>query len=526
MSDKPAPKLRLPKIPGYHPNKGVITGDIAEMFMSGIKTKKTWQEFTKEDCKFTAPMAAHHVAVWDWFEKLEARKAAEPIVLILGRGGGKTSTMCAGIAFIGERGSRSFALYVSSTQKQANQHLQEIADYMSSMGLERSVNEYGHSKGWNATTLRVSNDFNVVALGLDAAARGIKLDQLRPDLIVLDDIDELDDSVDVVQSKIETITSSILPSMASHGTVCFVQNVIHSNGIMSSFVRRENEFLLGAKVFGPYPAAYNLQVERYEIDGQPRYRVLGGEYTWEGQNLAIIEHQINTYGLKAFLRESQHEVFGNVDGALWTNDIIYGNPNAEPPVPSCRCTVREVPRLLRIAIAVDVAGSSNPKTSDATGIIVAGFGEDRRLYVLNDYSGYYTPHEVATTVQKLWSIYQADVIVVETNYGGDWVTSFLSSVDSHLPVVSEKVSQGKKTRAERTATFYGDYRVKHVTYQQGGTVVNPMEKLEWEMLNTNYDAIKKSPNRIDALVLAEKHLMGAVDAAPRVMDRLPSYLRR
>ena len=62
---------------------------------------------------------------------------------------------------------------------------------MEKCGIERAVNKYGYSKGWNAQKLRTANGFNVLAFGLDTGARGVKLDNLRPDMIILDDIDEM-----------------------------------------------------------------------------------------------------------------------------------------------------------------------------------------------------------------------------------------------------------------------------------------------------------------------------------------------
>lgn len=499
--------LKVPKgfIPGYHPGKGLTTGSISDLLFSGIKTKKTWQEFTQEDCKFTAPMAAHHVAVWDWLESLEAKKPAQPLVLILGRGGGKTSTMCGGIAFLGQRESRSFALYVSSTQRQADQHLQEVANYMTKMGMERKTGPYGHSMGWNASCLRVSNDFNVVSLGLDSAARGIKLDELRPDLIVLDDIDALDDTPETVQKKIGTITQSILPSMATHGTVCFVQNVIHPNGIMASFVRKDNEFLLGAKVFGPYPAAYDLQVEKIEDNGEIRYKVVGGEPTWEGQNLEVIEYQINRDGLRSFLRESQHDVFGDSAGALWSRATLE------------KCQCKDIPKIAKIMIGVDPAVTSDPTRSDKSGVIVAGLGKDKHIYVLRDFSGHYTPHQLADLVYRAWGRFKASAVVVETNQGGDFVVEALGTMDKSMAILDAKVHKSKEVRAEQASILYEDGLCHHVQHPTEGNI---LRDLEMQMLTWVPDGKSKSPNGIDALVLAIKGLRPAQIHGMRVIQRV------
>jgi len=48
--------------------------------------------------------------------------------------------------------------------------------------------------------------FNVASYGLDGAARGIKIEKYRPDLIVFDDIDSQADSPLAVEKKIAAIT--------------------------------------------------------------------------------------------------------------------------------------------------------------------------------------------------------------------------------------------------------------------------------------------------------------------------------
>src|SRR5690349_6707416 len=136
------------------------------------------------------PMGERHRRLWAWFEALTLGEKPRHRVESWPRGGGKSSTAGLGVVRVGMKQTRRFVLYCSATQKQANKHVQGIRSRFETLGIPRSVNAYGNSLGWSMDLLRVANGFNVLALGLDAASRGVKLDDVRPDLIVLDDVDE------------------------------------------------------------------------------------------------------------------------------------------------------------------------------------------------------------------------------------------------------------------------------------------------------------------------------------------------
>ena len=85
------------------------------------------------------------------------------------------------------------------------------------------------------------------------------------------------------------------------------------------------------------------------------------------------------------------------EGALWTPDIIRYSDADE---------------FIRIVIAVDPAVTSE-EDSDETGIIVVGEDRDSGFHVLDDYSGKYTPREMAYTVVSAYRQWKADRVVGE-----------------------------------------------------------------------------------------------------------------
>lgn len=257
------------------------------------------------------PLAERHHRLWRWFDALKVGQKPRPRVEPWPRGGAKSSTGELGVCYIGCKQSRKFVLYVSETQDQADRHVQSVGTLFEKIGIGRSLNKYGNSKGWRRNQLRTENGFNVEALGLDTASRGIKLDEFRPDLIVFDDIDNQHDTPKITAKKAATIKSSIIPAGSSDCAILFLQNLIIAEGIVSSLVNGTADFLHNREVATVEPAIRGLETAREEQpDGTMLYRIVSGEPTWEGQDLEVCEGQINEWGLPTFLRESQHEVEG------------------------------------------------------------------------------------------------------------------------------------------------------------------------------------------------------------------------
>lgn len=287
--------------------------EIAEIDSLLATSQTDWQSWlqTKFPHVCTHPFAPRHVRLWQWFTQLEKGVKPLPRVDVWPRGGAKSSTAELAAAFVGITGRRMYVLYVSGTQDQADKHVSAIASHLERAGVDRSINKYGNSRGWRRNQLRAANGFNVEALGLDTAARGIKLDEFRPDLIILDDVDDQNDSPKTVEKKERAIKSAIIPAGSTDCAVLFIQNKIHEIGIVSRLVDDRADYLLDREEPSVEPAAYNLEYESVDRgDGRKVWKVLSGEPTWEGQSLDVIQSQMNDWGLKTFLREAQHEVYG------------------------------------------------------------------------------------------------------------------------------------------------------------------------------------------------------------------------
>lgn len=277
---------------------------------------------------FSASFGQRHTEYWNWVESITEERP-RPFIAIWGRGGAKSTSAEATPIRLNAKGLRRYAWYVSGTQDKADSHVLNISALLENRTLavhypglsQRAVGKYGNPKGWRRSRVSTSSGLTVDALGLDTGSRGVKFEDQRPDLIILDDIDDLHDTNETTAKKIETITQSILPSGSNNCAVIFIQNLIHEDSIASQLVDGRADFIRDRIISGPFPAVQDLVYEAtQQPDGSTYYSIISGTPTWEGQNLTVCEKQINTWGPRGFKREAQHQV--EETGGYW-DDIQW-----------------------------------------------------------------------------------------------------------------------------------------------------------------------------------------------------------
>lgn len=207
-------------------------------------------------------------------------------------------------------------------------------------------------------------------------------------------------------------------------------------------------------------------------------------------------------------QEIMAEDIDEVPGALWKQSTIDNNRRKRPA------------ELTRVAIAIDPAGTAK-KTSDETGIGAAGLGPcnhgrddtddtthelQDHIFVLDDVSGHYTPHGWAEAAVRLYDKLEADVMVAETNHGGDLVAdnirNYLRSEGRSPLEVNVQVihaSRGKDVRAEPIAAQDERGAIHHVKV---------FTELEEQMVVFTGSNSSEHDDRVDWRVYACAELLG------------------
>lgn len=169
-----------------------------------------------------------------------------------------------------------------------------------------------------------------------------------------------------------------------------------------------------------------------------------------------------------------------------------------------------VPDMQRIVIGVDPSGADDDeeKHNDDIGIIIAGLGTDGKAYVLEDLTLKAGPKKWGGVVGGAFERHRADLVVGETNFGGEMVRFVVQTAKPNIPFKPVTASRGKVVRAEPIAALYEQGKVHHV---------QRFSELEDELLGyttAGYTGAK-SPNRADALVWALSELFPGMVRKPR-----------
>jgi phage terminase large subunit-like protein len=132
------------------------------------------------------------------------------------------------------------------------------------------------------------------------------------------------------------------------------------------------------------------------------------------------------------------------------------------------------------------------------------------MYVHEDASVRLSGGEAARHAWTVFARYNADTLVVEDNLGKQWLVKVLTDTYKEMieegffpkhttpPIKTVHSNHGKKLRAEPVALRYEQRRVHHLSR---------FELLEDEMVAWDPTSSKESPDRLDALVHACRHLM-------------------
>lgn len=353
------------------------------------------------------------------------------------RGGAKSTTAELACVYAGNNKSRGYVWYVSSTQDKADRHVENIGSLLESRALERhypalasrKVGKYGNSKGWRRSRLRTSSGLTVDALGLDVGARGAKVEEKRPDLIIFDDVDEKHDTAKTVQKKIDIITTSILPAGSSECAVLFIQNVIH-DGSIADKLGHDAEFLIDRIISGPIKAVEGLvYAQMFDADlNRNRYVITGGAATWEGQGLETCQAQINEWGLTAFLQEAQHDT--TQTGGIWDH-ITFRH-----------CKRDEIPSFVRGCVWCDPA-VTDTDDSCANGIIADGIARDGTIYRVFAWEAVDSATNVIRKAINTAIDWGFGTVGVETNQGGDLWRSTYDTILAKMQLETQDALKGK-----------------------------------------------------------------------------------
>jgi len=222
-------------------------------------------------------------------------------------------------------------------------------------------------------------------------------------------------------------------------------------------------------------------------------------------------------------QELYGEMLEALDGVLFKWADIEGNRVKIGPEVVTHRTVGVDPTLS----SGDEENSSRWAT-DEMGVVVASRDHRDHVYIVADESTRLVGREAALHAWAVFDRYQCDSLVYEDNLGKAWMRQVFTDAyrelqkrgvfpaGNHKPPMAEiHANQGKQLRAEPVGNRYEQGRVHHI---------GKFEKLEAQMIQWDPVNSKESPDRLDAMVHAVRHLMDGEKRAARILSARKVWL--
>ena len=214
-------------------------------------------------------------------------------------------------------------------------------------------------------------------------------------------------------------------------------------------------------------------------------------------NARFVERVFNKYGgTKTGRQELEGELLDDLDGALWTRNLL--NQTRTEDIEG---------DIVSVVVGVDPA-VTNSEDSNETGIVVACKTDNGHFWVLADNSARMSVDGWARMAVLSGNTWAADRIVGESNQGGDLVEAVIKQALSDMLSSGEisntcliktvRATRGKIKRAEPVSMLWEQGR---------GHFVGRMENLEDQLCT--YSGDEEIPSdRLDAMVWAITELQG------------------
>ncbi len=248
-------------------------------------------------------------------------------------------------------GVGGYCLYFSGTDDKTSKHAVSISQLLQSKPIQhyapglakvKRAEEGNRSLGWKATFFYTSAGYVYHFGSLQSGLAGGNVDDLRPTLLIPDDIDDRKDSIAEAEKNTKAFTKEILP-MGKTGTLTyFAQNLISRFSVMYRIHKNKLKVLTNRRPSEPVPAVEGFEIEYRTVNGISKPFIIAGRATWEkGMPLSACEEELQRIGEESFRSECLHEVEQARTGLVHKNyedavhaisfsqfAAVYGSPDA------------------------------------------------------------------------------------------------------------------------------------------------------------------------------------------------------
>lgn len=289
----------------------------------------------------------------------------ELVVIVAFRGSAKSTIVTTASvlwSILGKPQSK-FVIILSQTEQKARQHLQNIKmELENNEVLRKDLGPFDEERNqWGSTALIIKK-FNakIMISSSEQSIRGMRFMENRPDLIIIDDIEDID-SVRTQEGRNKTsdwLTGEVLPARGKNSKVIIVGNLLHED----SLLKRLQEKIEKGEVKGVY--------KEYPIIDE------SGNSMWHGRyptRASIEEEKVKTMDDVAWAREYLLKIIPKTNVVIKKEWIQYYDDLPGNDV-----------RYRYTGTGVDLA-ISEKTSADYTAMVsgrVYGYDKNMKIYIL------------------------------------------------------------------------------------------------------------------------------------------------
>lgn len=435
---------------------------------------------------------------------------------ITARGGGKSTWLFIILPiWAGAFGHQRFVAAFSDSAAQAEMHLRSVkkefntnerlrADFPS-LCTPRQRAGVSRDESYNNNEIIMQNDFVFFARGADTASLGMKVDSERPSLILLDDIEGGESNYSNVEmrKRLRTLTDDIFPlnvyaDVAIVGTTTAPGSIIDQIKLVAQF---EKEF------------------EGSRADFR---ETLSPELRW------VVDENINCTYYPAILDEDT-DTMRSLWPEKWSLEWLLERRHQRQFKKNFMCRpisdsseywddedikILNLEDYAKTVLSIDPAVTTNRK-SDFTGLAVLSQGTElhkRNVFLRHVEQQKLSPGALIERVQELIEEYDVDLVIVETNMGGDLWKQQFAGLGAKFKF--ERATVKKEVRAQAALDWYQKERVYHVAH-----------------FPTAEEQLKNFPNvmhddMVDAIAAGVKYFLGTKSGQQKFSAMRVNYNNR
>jgi predicted phage terminase large subunit-like protein len=428
-----------------------------KFFQKIVSDKKVRQAITRESHEwFFSVYFSHHITYETApFQKEMFSLTEDPsittLIVVAARGSGKSTIMTLSLPLWAVLGKlkKKHVLILAQTMPQAKQHLKNIREELESNDILRGdLGPFQEDEDeWRSQSLVVPRyGARITAASTEQGIRGIKHGAYRPDLVILDDIEDIN-SVKTKESRDKTfnwVMGDVMPIGDKTTKFVFVGNLLHEDSLLMKL--RKN-------------------MEDGKMDGAYReYPIMDseGKILWPGKYSSVEDIEAEkkkTISDVAFQREFMLRIIPDEDCVIKPDWIQYYDD-----MPSNNYTL--------LYTGVDLA-ISKKDTADFTAMVTIksfGYGKNLKMYVL--------PNPINRRMEFPEQVSQVELLYKTLGWGYD--NKFFVEKTAYQEALIQEL-RSRNIRVEQSETGGSDKRTRLATISHlvaNGTVLFPKKGAE------------------------------------------------